>query len=409
MILKFEPILKTVLWGGEKLIALKGLTTDLTRIGESWELSDVPGYESIVADGPHRGKTLHRLMQEMGADLTGHAFGSDGPDARFPLLIKFIDAHRDLSIQVHPGDELARRRHGSLGKTEMWYAIEGCDPEAHIRVGLTRRIDADEYRRLVAGRRLTAVLGDVPCRPGDLFHLPAGRIHAIGAGCLVAEVQQTSDITYRIYDYDRTDSDGRRRPLHTEESVEAIDFADVQADYRTPYTSHLGRRNEALRTPYFSTSVVPLGAEEVRLDYCTTDSFVIYVCTSGSLTIATRDARHGDATAPLRRGETVLLPATTDSVTLRPDAGGATLLEVTLPPTSSEATPLHPDAGRAGMPEDSLPPTSSEATPLHPDDSGAGMPEDSLPHASSEALPLRPDAGGTGMPEASRPTASSHH
>lgn len=330
MILKFVPILKSVLWGGEKLKALKGLTTDLTQIGETWEVSDVPGHESVVAEGPHRGKTLHRLMVELGSDLMGRAFAPEGLDARFPLLVKFIDARRDLSIQVHPGDELALRRHASLGKTEMWYAIEGCDADAHLRVGLTRPLDADLYRRLVAERRLTEVLGDVPCRPGDLFHLPAGRIHAICAGCLLAEIQQTSDITYRIYDYDRLDKDGRRRPLHTEESVEAIDFGDVQADYRTAYPRRCGQRNEALRTPYFVTSVLPLQREDVDIDYGTTDSFVIYLCTSGSVTLSVRDSQYGDSTDTLRRGETVLLPATTASVTLRPD-GEATLLEVTLP------------------------------------------------------------------------------
>ena len=331
MIVKFEPILKTVLWGGEKLKALKGLTTEQTQIGESWELSDVPGHESVVASGPHRGKTLHQLMDEMGVDLMGRAFVPTSPEARFPLLIKFIDARRDLSIQVHPDDELARRRHGSSGKTEMWYAMEGCDADAHLRIGLTRPIDADIYRRLVVDRRITEVLSDLPCRPGDVFHLPAGRIHAICAGCLLAEIQQTSDVTYRIYDYDRLDSDGRLRPLHTEESLEAIDFGDVQADYRTSYACRCGYRSEAVVTPYFCTSVLPLGNEPVRIDYRGTDSFVIFLCTAGRLTLTTHDARHGDQTDSLRCGETVLLPATTEDVILCPGDSGATLLEVTLP------------------------------------------------------------------------------
>ena len=307
MILKFEPILKTVLWGGEKLIALKGLTTDLTRIGESWEVSDVPGYESIVADGPHRGKTLHRLMQEMGADLTGHAFGSDGPDARFPLLIKFIDARKDLSIQVHPDNETAQRHGHQRGKTEMWYALKPT-PGAQLYNGLRQQLTPETYRQMVADNTITDALARYRVHEGDVFFIPAGRIHSIGAGCFMAEVQQTCDLTYRIYDYNRRDCNGNLRQLHTDKAAESIDYT-VHDNYRTYYEPMQDEGVQLITCPYFSTAVYDLN-DPMTIDYSELDSFVIFVGLQGSCEL-TDDSGH---TVSFREGETVLLPATTKTV-----------------------------------------------------------------------------------------------
>ena len=229
--LKFKPILKTLVWGGEKIAPFKGIKTDMHNIGESWELSGVKGNESVVANGPLTGKTITELIGEYKGELVGKT-NYEKTGTEFPLLIKFIDARQDLSIQVHPDDELAARRHnGSKGKTEMWYVVKA-DKDAHLMSGLKQAITPEEYVARVAGNTITDVLHDYNVSPGDVFFLPAGRIHSIGAGSFIAEIQQTSDITYRIYDFGRLGLDGKPRELHTELAKDAIDYS-VHEDYRT--------------------------------------------------------------------------------------------------------------------------------------------------------------------------------
>lgn len=316
----FHPILKEVLWGGAAICPFKGLPSDPRRIGESWEVSDVEGRRSVVSGGSESGTPLDELIRRHGADLVGRSvmerFGQ-----RFPLLIKFIDARDDLSVQVHPDDELARQRHDSFGKTEMWYVVQAT-PGAALYSGFSRPIDADEFRRRVKEGTIMEVLRRYEVCPGDVFFLPAGRVHAIGAGCFVAEIQQTSDVTYRIYDYDRRDADGRSRELHIAQALDAIDYT-YHPDHRTRYTPRPDSVVELAHSPYFTTHLLDLTSLPMTRDFAQLDSFVIYICTEGVVTI--RDDSRRECT--LRRGQTVLLPATTRSVTLTPAPSGAKLLE----------------------------------------------------------------------------------
>lgn len=310
--LKFRPILKTTIWGGDKIIPFKHLDSTQPNVGESWEISDVPGDESVVANGADAGKNLTQMVQEYKGALVGEAnytrFGG-----KFPLLIKFIDARDDLSIQVHPDDELAMQRHNSMGKTEMWYVIDNAGGRAHLRSGLSRSITPEQYEQMIADNTICDALADYAVRPGDVFFLPAGRIHSIGAGCFIAEIQQTSNITYRIYDFNRKDKDGRTRELHTELSKEAIDYS-VQPDYRTAYTPRKDRPVELVTCPYFTTSVYHL-SRPMTVDYSELDSFVIYICMEGSCTI--KDDR-GNSVG-MQAGESVLFPATTGNLEVTPD------------------------------------------------------------------------------------------
>lgn len=300
--LKFHPILKSVIWGGEKIVPFKGLQTDQKMVGESWELSGVAGDESVVADGKLAGKTITQLLEQYGAKLIGKAnykrFGDE-----FPLLIKFIDARDDLSIQVHPDDKLALVRHNSKGKTEMWYVVDS-DNGAKLRSGFAKMVTSEEYTRSVENDTVTELLREYEVEPGDLFFLPAGRIHSIGAGCFIAEIQQTSNITYRIYDFNRTDAEGRTRELHTDQAVDAIDYR-VERDYRTGYDrEQRDKLNSLVSCHYFCTSILEL-TKPFWVDYSALDSFVIYICIDGEATL------NG---TKIGRGETVLLPATTTRV-----------------------------------------------------------------------------------------------
>ena len=316
--MKFEPILKQTLWGGDKINDYKHLNNSLTHIGESWEISGVPGHESVVANGPWKGTALPALIDRLGADLVGRdnyeRFGT-----LFPLLVKFIDARLDLSIQVHPDDRLAHERHGCPGKNEMWYVI-AAEPGAQLCVGLSHPISPEEYERRIADGSIEDVLCFHKLQAGDVFHIPAGRVHSIGAGAFIAEIQQTSDITYRIYDYNRRDDNGRLRELHTEWARDAIDYT-VQADYRTHYTPHTNEPVELVSSPHFTTSLYDL-TEDMHCDYSELDTFIIYICTKGAATLC------DDAGSELAisQGETVLIPACTRSVHIRPD-GHVCLLE----------------------------------------------------------------------------------
>lgn len=310
---KFEPILKSTLWGGGKIVPFKRISSAQTSVGESWELSGVKGDESVVAEGPEAGTTLPGLIDRHGAQLLGKAnlerFGRE-----FPLLVKFIDARQDLSIQVHPNDALAWERHRSKGKTEMWYVIDA-DAGARLRSGFAKKVTPEEYEASVADNTITDLLQEYEINRGDLFFLPAGRVHSIGAGAFIAEIQQTSDITYRIYDFNRRDAQGNTRELHTEQAKGAIDYT-VLPDYRTQYEQAVNREVELVSCPYFSTSLCEL-TEPLTLDLSALDSFVVAICVAGSGTLTDDSGR----TLPVHEGETVLVPASVRSLRMTPDGG----------------------------------------------------------------------------------------
>ena len=296
--LKFEPILKQTLWGGDKIIPFKHLNDTLANVGESWEVSAVEGSESIVANGADKGLTLPDMVRKYKEDLVGEAnyarFGN-----KFPLLIKFIDAKLDLSIQVHPGDELAKKRHNSFGKNEMWYVI-AADQGAKLISGFAEQITPKEYKERVYNGTFADVLQTCAIKPGDVFYVPAGRVHGIGAGAFVAEIQQTSDITYRIFDYNRKDKDGKSRELHTSQAIDAINFADVQDDFRTEYEQVQNEPVEMVASPYFTTSIYDM-TEEITCDYSELDSFVIFICVEGSCRIIDNEKNE----VSVQAGETI--------------------------------------------------------------------------------------------------------
>ena len=303
---KFEPLLKQTIWGGDKIVTFKHLESDLDSVGESWEISGVPGDESVVANGEYKGKTLNEVLTEMKDKLVGadnyNRFGD-----RFPLLIKFIDARQDLSIQVHPDDETAHRQGKPMGKTEMWYVMDS-DENASLKVGLKKKITPEEYAQMVEDDTICDALGNYKVKSGDCFFIPAGRIHAICSGSFIAEIQQTSDVTYRIYDYKRKDKNGNYRQLHTKEAAEAIDYT-VLDNYRTEYTPVKNEATPLVSCPLFTTAVYDL-TEPMTLDYSELDSFVILIALKGEGTILTSSGE----TFSFREGESVLLPATTDMV-----------------------------------------------------------------------------------------------
>ena len=306
----FQPILKKIIWGGSEICPFKGITPVQEGIGESWELSHVDGNFSVVAEGELAGKSLDELIHTYGKQLVGgqvmERFGT-----RFPLLIKFIDARDNLSIQVHPNDELAKARHNSFGKTEMWYVIKAA-PGAALYSGFSKQIDADEYVERVKNNTFMDVLQRYDVAEGDVFFLPAGRVHAIGAGCFIAEIQQTSNITYRIYDYNRKDANGNTRELHTELAKDAIDYT-LYPDYRTHYKAHTNATIELAACKYFTTNLLDIDVTMTR-DFSELDSFVVYICMGGSATLQDNKGNK----LQLHQGQTVLIPADTTSVTLIP-------------------------------------------------------------------------------------------
>ncbi len=301
--IKFNPLLKSTIWGGDKIIPFKKLDSKQENVGESWEISGVPDNETIVSDGPFKGRKLNDMVATLKDKLVGAAnykrFGDE-----FPLLIKFIDARQDLSIQVHPTDEIAKKQGKERGKTEMWY-IMNSDEGAKLFSGLKTQITPEQYKEMVENDTICDALAQYTVKEGDCFFLPAGRIHAIGTGCFLAEIQQTSDVTYRIYDYGRKDKDGNCRQLHTREAAECINY-NVEKNYRTEY---LPKKNEGVNLvncPYFNTAVYDLD-EPMTLDYSELDSFVILIGMKGEGRITDNE---GNETS-LKAGETILIPATT--------------------------------------------------------------------------------------------------
>ena len=304
--LKFKALLKQTIWGGDKIIPFKHLDDHLESVGESWEISGVPGNETVVADGEYAGKKLNELVIEQKDKLVGKAnyerFGDE-----FPLLIKFIDARQDLSIQVHPTDEIAKRQGKERGKTEMWYIMDS-DKDAKLYSGLKMQITPEQYKAMVEDDTITDALAQYEVKEDDCFFLPAGRIHAIGTGCFLAEIQQTSDVTYRIYDFKRKDKDGNYRQLHTKEAAECINYT-VEDDYRTHYEHKKNEGVTLVECPYFTTAVYDLD-EPMTLDYSELDSFVILIGLKGEGIITDNEGN----TVTISAGESILVPATTDTL-----------------------------------------------------------------------------------------------
>lgn len=307
---KFEPILKPVIWGGSEICKFKQITPPRDGIGESWEISGVKDHISVISNGDLAGTSLQELILKTGSRLVGKKVYEKYGNT-FPLLIKFIDARENLSIQVHPDDELAKKRHNSFGKTEMWYVINAT-PDAFIYSGFAKKITPDEYVERIKNDTFIETLKKHHVKPGDVFFIPAGRVHAIGAGCFIAEIQQTSDITYRIYDYNRKDADGNPRELHTELAKDAIDYT-VYDSYKTEYVPSRNRPVQLVKCPYFTTNLLEMNQTLTRL-YHQLDSFVIYICIEGKSTIKDNKGN----TLSLHQGESLLIPADTNAVELIP-------------------------------------------------------------------------------------------
>lgn len=315
--IKFEPILKEKIWGGEKLGTLLNKNSTAKNIGESWEISGIPGNISVVENGPLKGKSLTELLSTYKGELIGKSiykqFGND-----FPLLIKFIDAKTDLSVQLHPNDQLARERHNSFGKTEMWVVMQA-DKGARLNIGFQKTLDKQEYINALEEGKLVSLLNFAEVQPGDAFFIHTGKVHAIGGGTLLAEIQQTSDVTYRIYDWDRTDDQGNSRELHTGLALDAIDF-EKKDDYKLEYEKPVNKSSNIASCPYFTTNYLKVEGL-LEKDYSSLDSFVIYMCTQGTCKITLNSS-----TEVLSKGETLLIPANTKNLSVQSEQ--AELLEI---------------------------------------------------------------------------------
>ena len=320
--LLFEQNLFDKVWGGHRLKPLKGLPADDEPVGESWEVSAIEGKESVVSNGTLRGRNLRELTSDYKDLLLGRKVQEMYGD-RFPLLIKLIDAAKDLSIQVHPNDVLARERHGSLGKTEMWFVMEA-DEGAQLYSGFSSPISKYEYTKRVEDGSITDVLMRHEVKRGDVFFIPAGRVHAICGGTMVAEVQQSSDVTYRIFDYNRPGLDGKPRELHTELAEDAIDYT-VYDSYLTNYTERVNKPVALTECPYFTVKVhnVTRAFHRKLFKY---DSFIVYLCLEGECQIEPVSDR--SKAVSLGRGGTCLVPACDADLYLVPKDKTAKILEV---------------------------------------------------------------------------------
>lgn len=309
----FSPYLKPVVWGGEKICKIKGISQEEPNIGESWEISALPGYESTVVEGDYKGKNLQELVDTFGEELLGknviEKYGKI-----FPLLIKFIDANQNLSVQVHPDDRLAKERHGSLGKSEMWYIVEA-EKDAKIISGMKSKISLQEFESKVNDGTFIDSLAIHDSQPGDVFFLPAGRVHSIGAGNFLTEIQESSDITYRIYDYNRKDSAGNPRELHTTQAKEAIDYT-VYDNYKSHFSDENKDITELVNCEHFKTKKIKVnGKKDLMLD---NSSFLALICVKGNVDISCEEGN-----CKLSAGHTALIPASVTNISLD---GQATLL-----------------------------------------------------------------------------------
>ena len=317
--LKFQPIIKEIIWGGEKLKkVLNKNTGNIQKAAESWEISGVQNNISIVSNGYLEGNNLEELIEVYMGDLVGDKvyenFGIE-----FPLLIKYIDANDNLSIQVHPDNELAKKRHNAFGKTEMWYIVQA-ESNASLISGFNRDINKKIYIEYFNDKKLNEILNTEIVNAGDVFYIPSGRIHAIKPGILLAEIQQTSNITYRIFDWERKDKDGKERELHTDLALDAIDY-NYYDNYKTHYKKKLNKTENLVNCKYFTTNFLKFD-KTLEKDYSGIDSFIIYMCVEGSFTL---DYLYDKLI--IQQGETVLLPATLKELQLIPNET-ATLLEI---------------------------------------------------------------------------------
>ncbi|MCF6349414.1 MAG: class I mannose-6-phosphate isomerase [Flavobacteriaceae bacterium] len=297
--IKFKPIIKEKIWGGIKLKTLLGKKSGSDKIGESWEISSVDTAISVAITTKDSGKTLTELIQKYKGKLVGekvyNKFGN-----KFPLLIKYIDAKENLSIQLHPNDELAQKRHQCFGKTEMWYVMQA-DKNAELIVGFKQKTSKKEYVKSLKNNKIKELLNVDKVNTGDVYFIKTGTIHAIGAGVMLAEIQQTSDITYRIYDWDRKDTEGNLRKLHTEDALDAIDF-EVKETYLTTYTKTKNKAKLMVKCPYFTTNILQVESS-VKVNHSKKDSFIIYMCVQGNVIFA-----HENKTVQLNYGESLLIP-----------------------------------------------------------------------------------------------------
>jgi mannose-6-phosphate isomerase len=309
--LKFKTIFKDKLWGGQKIKEILGKDYgDLPNCGETWELSGVEGNISVVENGSLAGKDLVSLIEEYKENLVGHSvFQKFGYE--FPLLIKFIDANQDLSIQVHPDDQLAKERHGGFGKTEMWYVMQA-DENSKLISGFNRQLDKDTYLDYFKNGKILDILNTEFVAKDDVFFLPAGRVHTIGKGLLIAEIQQTSDITYRIYDFDRKDAEGNKRELHVEESLDAIDFT-YHEEYKTQYVDELNKQVDLVNCDYFTTNKYALNQPMKLLN--SNHSFTIYIGLEGSSEIEFEGSSYA-----FRKGDVYLIPAEIEEIEIIPNS-----------------------------------------------------------------------------------------
>ncbi len=318
--LKFEPVYQYRIWAGNKLKTVLNKKYREDSIGESWEISDVDSIETKVLQGELKGQTLKQLIKRYKGDFVGNRvykeFGDD-----FPLLIKFIDAKTPLSIQVHPDNDLAKERHNTFGKNEMWYVMQA-DKDAELIVGFNKKIEQEQYIDHLNKNTLSEIVNIEKVDKGDTFYIPTGRVHAIGAGVLLAEIQQTSNITYRIYDYDRIEKrTGLKRELHTEQALDAIDF-EMHDNYKTNYDLQTNAINKLVHSKYFKTNIINLKGT-MNMNYKKLDSFVIYMCVEGAM-----EVKYKNQTDQLKKGETILIPASIDQIELT--SVDAVILEVSL-------------------------------------------------------------------------------
>ena len=317
--LKFKPILKETIWGGTRLKEVLGKDTGtMKNVAESWEISAVQGNISVVENGFLAGNNLQEISEIYMGDLLGDSiyerFGVE-----FPLLLKFIDANKVLSIQVHPDDKLAKKRHHAFGKTEMWYVLEA-DNDAKLITGFNRELNKEIYLDHLNRKALTEILNYEKVVAGDVYFIPAGRVHAIGPGILLAEIQETSDITYRIYDWDRVDKNGKGRELHTDLALDAMDYHHYKK-YKTSCQRKGNESNRLVKCKHFTTNLLQID-KILEKDYSSLDSFIIYMCLDGQFKVKTRQT-----TILLQKGETILLPAVIKEVELIPE-NTASLLEI---------------------------------------------------------------------------------
>ena len=309
--LQFAPILKNYIWGGTRLKTVLNKNTKTSKCAESWELSGVSENISVVKQGFLKGNNLMELIEIYMGDLVGdkiyERFGIE-----FPLLIKFIDAKDDLSIQVHPDDRLAAERHGAYGKTEMWYIMEA-GKDSNLIVGFNQKMDKEKYLQALNDKKIKEIMNYEKVSAGDVFFMPAGRVHAIGKDILLAEIQQTSDITYRIYDWDRVDATGKSREMHTELAIDAIDYS-TQNEYKTFYQKPTNGTTELVNCQHFTANLLSF-KQPLNKDYQHLDSFIIYICTSGKCSINWGTSEYQQ----IRKGDTILLPAVLKKIRLIPD------------------------------------------------------------------------------------------